>query len=92
MGKFEKLVETHSEIESRIKKKKKKDKDRACPRLFFFFFLQAEKLSWSSKIRDPVFYNMERKDDMFSDTVFSNNARLKQPRRGNFAYSINDEY
>lgn len=60
--------------------------------IFFFLFLQAEKLSWSSKIRDPVFYNMERKDDMFSDTVFSNNARLKQPRRGNFAYSINDEY
>lgn len=59
---------------------------------FFFLFLQAEKLSWSSKIRDPVFYNTERKDDMFSDTVFSNNARLKQPRRGNFAYSINDEY
>lgn len=52
-GKFEKLVETHSEIESRMKKKKK-DEDRACSRFFF-----AEKLSWSSKIRDPVFYNTE---------------------------------
>lgn len=52
-GKFEKLVETHSEIESRMKKKK--DEDRACSRFFFF----AEKLSWSSKIRDPVFYNTE---------------------------------
>lgn len=35
--------------------KKKKDEDRACSRFFFF----AEKLSWSSKIRDPVFYNTE---------------------------------
>lgn len=33
-GKFEKLVETHSEIESRMKKKKK-DEDRACSRFFF---------------------------------------------------------
>lgn len=31
-GKFEKLVETHSEIKSRMKKKKK---DRAYPRFFF---------------------------------------------------------
>lgn len=35
-GKFEKLVETHSEIESRMKKKKKKDEDRACSRFFFY--------------------------------------------------------
>lgn len=54
-GKFEKLVETHSEIESRMKKKKKKRRG-SCVFSFFFF---AEKLSWSSKIRDPVFYNTE---------------------------------
>lgn len=52
-GKFEKLVETHSEIESRMKKKKK----TRIVRVLVFFF--AEKLSWSSKIRDPVFYNTE---------------------------------
>lgn len=51
-GKFEKLVETHSEIKSRMKKKKKIMR-------ILVFFLQAEKLSWSSKIRDPVFYNTE---------------------------------